>query len=1096
MLTPRSVLIGCLLLTAPAIAAGQSPTRAYAFIPHLLGDVSVIDTTTRIIETTIPVLGQNWQAAASPDGRLVYVAVTNGSLVRVVDVATLQVRDEITLGGSLSGVAFTPDARHAYATSLLDTVYVIDVQTGLPGPPIAMPVGSEPRAVVVAPDGQRAFVLGAQVLYALDTATNAIAETVDLGSPSQRGLAVTPDGRAVLVVDESADVLRVVDTATMTVASAIPVGSQPWGVAVAPHGQFAYVTNRNDNTVAVVDLVSGLTLASVAVGTSPRGVAFTADGRYAYVSNVGAATVSVIDTAILSPIATIPVGPLPFSVGSQFITPNLLVYDAGPVAIWDDSVFSALGFGAFVPIMGGELDLTRDVTTTRSLSILNGDAYLDTGASTLTLLGNVVGDGTLLRQGTGTLRFEGAATHAGGTESLEGAIVVNGTHAGYVAMFDGALSGRGTIEDIIVFGGVVAPGDAGIGILHASTAFLDEGVTLAIEIAGTAPGTGYDRLEATVGICLNDATLQLDVAPSFVPAAGTTFLIATNVCGGFLDLAQDDVVIAGGRAFRLSYEGGDGDDVVLTALGTAPIITSVAPQRITESGTMTVALTVTDPDGDVTACSTMSSDGAIVDNATGVVTGRNQGIWYVTASPRLGAIGNLTLTAACIDAAGRGSNQVAIDLSVVPTTYYLAEGASGPFFRTAVSVLNPNLVPAPISTSFWREGASFEAVRAQTLAPLSRTVLRPELIAGFEAAAFSTRVMSTDAIPLAVDRSMTWDASGYGAHAERATPGPATRAWFAEGAQGYFSTFLLLNNPHPVANTAHVTYFREQGPPVVRDYPLPLRARTTIFIGADLALVNAAFGIQVEFALPAIAERVMYFGTAPLWEGGHASAGSTSLSTSWFMAEGATGSYFNTFVLVANPNGSPADVTLTYYPSTGVPVTRTVTVPAGQRLTRNIALEDPSLANAAVATRVESTLPVVAERSQYWGVGRWIEGHNSAGVTASALRWALADGRVGGTDAAQTFVLLANTGSTAATVTATFVRNSGAPIVKTFTVAPTSRFNIAVAGPGSQVPELADESFGTVLESTQPIVVERSVYSNANGVIWAAGTNATATPLP
>jgi hypothetical protein len=46
------------------------------------------------------------------------------------------------------------------------------------------------------------------------------------------------------------------------------------------------------------------------------------------------------------------------------------------------------------------------------------------------------------------------------------------------------------------------------------------------------------------------------------------------------------------------------------------------------------------------------------------------------------------------------------------------------------------------------------------------------------------------------------------------------------------------------------------------------------------------------------------------------------------------------------------------------------------------------------------------------------------------------------------------------------------------------------------VPELADESFGTVIESTQPIVVERSMYTDANGVTWAAGTNATAARLP
>jgi hypothetical protein len=37
---------------------------------------------------------------------------------------------------------------------------------------------------------------------------------------------------------------------------------------------------------------------------------------------------------------------------------------------------------------------------------------------------------------------------------------------------------------------------------------------------------------------------------------------------------------------------------------------------------------------------------------------------------------------------------------------------------------------------------------------------------------------------------------------------------------------------------------------------------------------------------------------------------------------------------------------------------------------------------------------------------------------------------------------------------------------------------------------------GTVIASTPPVMVERSFYSDANGVVWAAGINATATRLP
>ena len=43
---------------------------------------------------------------------------------------------------------------------------------------------------------------------------------------------------------------------------------------------------------------------------------------------------------------------------------------------------------------------------------------------------------------------------------------------------------------------------------------------------------------------------------------------------------------------------------------------------------------------------------------------------------------------------------------------------------------------------------------------------------------------------------------------------------------------------------------------------------------------------------------------------------------------------------------------------------------------------------------------------------------------------------------------------------------------------------------------LTDETFGAHITSSSPIVVERAMYSDANGQVWAAGTSATATRLP
>lgn len=46
------------------------------------------------------------------------------------------------------------------------------------------------------------------------------------------------------------------------------------------------------------------------------------------------------------------------------------------------------------------------------------------------------------------------------------------------------------------------------------------------------------------------------------------------------------------------------------------------------------------------------------------------------------------------------------------------------------------------------------------------------------------------------------------------------------------------------------------------------------------------------------------------------------------------------------------------------------------------------------------------------------------------------------------------------------------------------------------VDELQNETFGALLVSDQPIAVERAMYSDAGGQVWAAGTSATAVRLP
>ena len=386
-----------------------------------------------------------------------------------------------------------------------------------------------------------------------------------------------------------------------------------------------------------------------------------------------------------------------------------------------------------------------------------------------------------------------------------------------------------------------------------------------------------------------------------------------------------------------------------------------------------------------------------------------------------------------------------------------------------------------------------------TMAPLIKALQKEIRAQGGDVQAEVSTVVrqtSSPALPLAVERTMSWDASGYGAHTEKAVHGSGSRTWlFAEGSQGFFETYFLLANPGDLPNDAVVEMFSEEGAlAATTQYSLAPHSRLTVYAGDIPEVVNHSFWTRVTFTELGIAERAMYFGT-PVFNAGHESHGVPLPSKTWFHAEGATGTFFTTFLLLANPNDQAAQVTLTYLPASGAPVMVQKVLPAQARRTINVALEDPTLANAAVATRIESSLPIVSERSMYWpgAPASWYEAHNSFGDTATDTKWALAEGRIGGPDSHQTYILLANPGDAPATVTVMFLRENATLVQKEYEVPPTTRFNIDV---GAMVPELSNERFGAFVQSSTPIFVERAMYSNAGGLLWSAGTGATATRIP
>ena len=435
---------------------------------------------------------------------------------------------------------------------------------------------------------------------------------------------------------------------------------------------------------------------------------------------------------------------------------------------------------------------------------------------------------------------------------------------------------------------------------------------------------------------------------------------------------------------------------------------------------------------------------------------------------------------------------------VVPASSLLAEGATGWFFDMDVLVANPHDQDVPYALTYLTPSGA-QVIRDLTIPAKSRRTIRvndDRALAG--ESAVSTVVTVPSGLPLAVERTMFWDqATHYGGHGGSAVEAPANRWYFAEGSQGFFDTWLLLANPGDAPATMRVSFLREHESPYTVAVTIPAHARETIWAGSHAALVGRSFSIEVDADSPVMAERAMYWSSqGRYWNGGHDSAGVSALSTFWFLAEGATGDYFDMYVLLGNRGVDATTATVTFLLSDGTTVDRTYDVPARRRLTINVEDQDPRLRQAEVSVRVVSGKPLVVERAMYWpgNSSTWQDAHNSFGVTDTGLAWMLAEGRAGTSSKYETFVLIANPSSAqAAEVTLTFLGENGPPIVRTATVPPNSRFTVWA----SAIPELADANFGVLVESTNevPIVVERAMYWDAVGQHWAGGINTTGTRL-
>jgi autotransporter-associated beta strand protein len=224
----------------------------------------------------------------------------------------------------------------------------------------------------------------------------------------------------------------------------------------------------------------------------------------------------------------------------------------------------------------------------RTFFVANGGA-----ANDLAIPAAISGSGGLLKDGPGTLLLTNANTYGGGTTVATGALLVNnvsgsGTGSGAVVVNgSGVLAGTGSVAGSLTLNNssLLSPGSTlapGVGTFTASGAtFAGAPAIYSVDLGGVAPGASDLLVVSTVPI-LTGGTLSASIFGAYSPTSSVLDQIkiidntlpattANLITTSFTGLPEGAQVTVAGTAtpFYITYQGGDGNDVVLS---TQPVI--------------------------------------------------------------------------------------------------------------------------------------------------------------------------------------------------------------------------------------------------------------------------------------------------------------------------------------------------------------------------------------------------------------------------------------------------------------------------------------------------------------------------------------------
>jgi YVTN family beta-propeller protein len=221
--------------------------------------------------------------AFNPAGTRAYVANQGSHSVSVVNVTSGVVETTIPLGSNAWNAIVSPDGATLYATTDQGAVYFIATATNTIEATQLLETGDALRGLALDVSGATLYVAGRNsgTIYVINTRTRHVSRKLRIGGTPQR-IALSGLGRELYVANEARG-LDFIRLPTGPLAT-LPVGSA-YGLALSPDDAQLYVTIPNSGIIHVIDRAGRFLVRSLTVGGRPRTVAFSASGEFAVVAN-------------------------------------------------------------------------------------------------------------------------------------------------------------------------------------------------------------------------------------------------------------------------------------------------------------------------------------------------------------------------------------------------------------------------------------------------------------------------------------------------------------------------------------------------------------------------------------------------------------------------------------------------------------------------------------------------------------------------------------------------------------------------------------------------------------------------------------------